>query len=150
MGMTNTLDRVDGLRDRVAELWVEGYTNNKLAEQVFREFEDIEAVPVKNTVINWRKDDVVENKIHALMRDRIGRIVRKIDQVISQKVENGDDLTVDEAIKIRKEFVPERNAFTDEKQDAAAIDEDLFGLMEDDHEFAERLMGDDEPIPDGD
>lgn len=142
MGMHSTLDRVDGLRERIAELWVEGLTNKAIAETVHREFADIEDVPVKNTIINWRKDDVVENKIHALMRERIGRVVRKTDAAIAKKLEDEDELTVDEILKIRKEFVPERDAFTDEKQDASKIDEDLFGLMEDDPEFAEKLMGD--------
>lgn len=137
--MTSTLDRVDGLRDRVAELWVEGVTNKALAETVHSEFADIEDVPCKTTVINWRKDEAVENKIHSLMRARIGRIVRRIDAVIAAKIDNADDLTVDEALKIRKEFVPERDAFTDEKQDAAKIDEDLFGAMADDPEFAKRV-----------
>jgi hypothetical protein len=141
MGMPSTLDRVDGLRERVAELWVEGLTNKAIAETVHSEFAEIEDVPVKNTIINWRKDDVVENKIHALMRERIGRIVRKTDAVIAKALDDGD-MTVDEAIKIRKEFVPERDAFTDEKQDASKIDEDLFGMMEEDPEFAEKLMGD--------
>lgn len=140
MGMTSTLDSVDGLRERIAELWVEGLTNKGIAEAVQREFAEIETVPVKNTIINWRRDDVVENKIHSLMRERIGRVVRKTDAAIDKKLENEDELTVDEIIKIRKEFVPERDAFTDEKQDASKIDEDLFGLMEDDPEFAERLM----------
>lgn len=142
MGMTSTLDRVDGLRERIAELWVEGLTNNAIAETVHSEFAEIEDVPVKNTIINWRKDEVVENKIHALMRERIGRVVRKTDAAIAKKLEDVDDLTVDEVLKIRKEFVPERDALTDEKQDASQIDEDLFGLMEDDPEFAEKLMGD--------
>lgn len=147
--MTNTLDRVDGLRDRLAELYVEGMSNKDIAETLFSEFTDIDSIPVKNTILNWRKDDVVENKVHALMRERIGRIVRKTDAAINAALEAGD-LSVDEIIKIRKEFVPERDAFTDEKQDAAAIDDDLFGLAEADPEFAERLMGgtdepDDEP-----
>lgn len=148
MGMTNTLDRIDGLRDRLAELYVEGYSNKSLAIKLHAEFVEIESVPVKGTIINWRKDETVENKIHTLMRERIGRIVRKTDAQILADLEAGD-LTVDEKIKIRKEFVPERDAFTDEKQDAAKIDEDLFGLMEEDPEFAERLMGANDE-PDGD
>jgi hypothetical protein len=140
--MTNTLDRVDGLRDRIAELWANGLTNKGIAETVHSEFAEIEDVPVKNTIINWRKDEAVENKIHALMRERIGRVVRKTDAAIDSKLENVDELTVDEVLKIRKEFVPERDAFTDEKQDSAKIDEELFGAMEDDPEFAERLMRD--------
>ena len=142
MGMTSTLDRVDGLRERIAELWVEGLTNKAIPETVHSEYAEIEDVPVINTIINWRKDEVVENKIHALMRERIGRVVRKTDAAIAKKLEDVDDLTVDEVLKIRKEFVPERDALTDVKQDASQIDEDLFGLMEDDPEFAEKLMGD--------
>src|SRR4051812_21916293 len=102
MTMQSTLDRVDGLRDRVAELWVEGLTNKAIAEAVHSEFSEIEDVPVKNTVINWRKDEGVENKINALMRARIGRIVRRTDAVIAKALDEEGELTVDEAIKIRK------------------------------------------------
>jgi hypothetical protein len=129
--MTSTLDTVDGLRDRVAELWVEGLSNNAIAEAVHSEFAEIENVPVKNTVINWRKDDVVENKINALMRARIGRIVRRTDAVIAKALDDEDALTVEEALKIRKEFAPDRDILNkEEKTDRGAAVADLFKALD--------------------
>jgi hypothetical protein len=136
--MTSTLDRVDGLRDRVAELWSEGITNMGIAEAVFKEFAEIESEPVKQTIINWRADEQVANKIHALMRERTSRLVRKVDASIENV--NWDDLTVKEKLEIRKAYAPLRDAFAgDEKPDAAKIDEDLFGAAEDDPDFGERV-----------
>lgn len=140
--MQSTLDRVDGLRDRVAELWVEGLTNKAIAEAVHSEFSDIEDVPVKNTVINWRKDEGVENKINALMRARIGRIVRRTDAVIAKALDEEGELTVDEAIKIRKEFAPDRDILNkEEKTDRGAAVADLFKAL-DEQEAAEAATPD--------
>jgi len=140
--MQSTLDRVDGLRDRVAELWVEGLTNKAIAEAVHSEFSEIEDVPVKNTVINWRKDEGVENKINALMRARIGRIVRRTDAVIAKALDEEGELTVDEAIKIRKEFAPDRDILNkEEKTDRGAAVADLFKAL-DEQEAAEAATPD--------
>lgn len=140
--MQSTLDRVDGLRDRVAELWVEGLTNKAIAEAVHSEFSEIEDVPVKNTVINWRKDEGVENKINALMRARIGRIVRRTDAVIAKALDEEGEMTVDEAIKIRKEFAPDRDILNkEEKTDRGAAVADLFKAL-DEAEAAEAATPD--------
>lgn len=127
----STLDRVDGLRDRVAELWVEGLSNKAIAETVHSEFSEIEDVPVKNTIINWRKDSQVENKVNALMRARIGRIVRRTDAVIAAALEQEGELTIDEAIKIRKEFAPDRDILNkEEKTDRGAAVADMFKALD--------------------
>lgn len=129
--MYSTLDRVDGLRDRVAELWVEGLTNRAIAETVHSEFAEIEDVPVKNTIINWRKDNQVENKVTALMRARIGRIVRRTDAVIARALDEEGEMTVDEAIKIRKEFAPDRDILNkEEKTDRGAALSDMFKALD--------------------
>jgi hypothetical protein len=143
MGMTNTLDRVDGLRDRIAELWAEGYTNKGIAETVHSEFAEIESVPVKGTIINWRHDEQVANKIHALMRDRISRIVRKTDAALAKRLENDDELTVDEIIKIRKEIAPARDVLDEaERVDPAQAASDLFGAAVDDPDLARKIASD--------
>lgn len=140
MGMTSTLDRVDGLRDLVAELWAEGYTNKAIAEAVHSEFPEIESVPVKGTIINWRHDSQVANKIHAIMRERISRIVRKTDAGLEQRLENMDDLTVDEIIKIRKEIAPARDVLDEtERADPGQVASDLFGAALDDPELAKKI-----------
>lgn len=142
MGMTSTLDRVDGLRDRVAELWADGLTNRAIAESVHSEFVEIEDVPVKNTIINWRHDEQVANKIHAIMRERISRIVRSTDSALAARLENAADLTVDEIIKIRKEIAPSRDALDkSERVDPADASSDLFGAAIDDPELAKKIAG---------
>jgi hypothetical protein len=140
MGMHSTLDRVDGLRDRVAELWADGLTNKAIAEKVHSEFSEIEDVPVKNTIINWRHDEQVANKIHAIMRERISRIVRSTDSALAARLENADELTVEEIIKIRKEIAPARDVLDDnERVDPADAASDLFGAAIDDPELAKRI-----------
>lgn len=140
MGMTNTLDRVDGLRDRIAELWADGLSNKAIAEKVHSEFAEIEDVPVKNTIINWRHDEQVTNKIHAIMRERISRIVRRTDSVLAARLENADELTIDEVIKIRKEIAPARDVLDDaERVDPADAASDLFGAAIDDPELARKI-----------
>lgn len=139
MGMTNTLDRVDGLRDRLAELYCDGLSNKELAETLHSEFAEIEEVPVKNTIINWRKDEQVANKIHAIMRERGARLIRKVDASFDNV--NWDDLTVKERLEIRKAYQPEADRFNaDDKPDPAKMDEELFGAAEEDPEFAEKLL----------
>jgi hypothetical protein len=141
--MTNTLDRVDGLRDRIAELWADGYSNKGIAETVHKEFAEIESVPVKSTIINWRHDEQVSNKIHAIMRERISRIVRCTDSALADRLENPDELTVDEIIKIRKEIAPARDVLDDaERIDPADAASDLFGAAVDDPELAKKIAGD--------
>lgn len=140
--MTSTLDRVDGLRDCIAELWADGLSNKAIAEAVEKEFAEIDSVPVKNTIINWRHDETVTNKIHAIMRERISRIVRRTDSVLAARLENADDLTIDEVIKIRKEIAPARDVLDDaERTDPADAASDLFGAAIDDPELARKIAG---------
>lgn len=141
--MQSTLDRVDGLRDRVAELWADGLSNKAIAETVHSEFSEIEDVPVKNTIINWRHDEQVTNKIHAIMRERISRIVRSTDSALAARLEKADELTVDEIIKIRKEIAPARDVLDEnERVDPGDAASDLFGAAIDDPELAKRIAGD--------
>lgn len=140
--MTSTLDTVDGLRDRIAELWAEGMSNKGIAEAVCSQFPEIETPPVKSTIINWRHDETVANKIHALMRDRIGRIVRQTDAALAKRLENDDELTVDEIIKIRKEIAPASAVLNEsERVDPADVASDLFDAAIDDPELAKRIAG---------
>lgn len=140
MGMINTLDRIDGLRDRIAELWADGYSNKGIAETVHKEFAEIESVPVKSTIINWRHDEQVTNKIHAIMRERISRIVRRTDAGLEARLENMDELTVKEIIDIRKEIAPARDVLDEaERSDPAQAASDLFGAAAEDPELARRL-----------
>lgn len=140
--MTSTLDTVDGLRDFVAEQYADGLSNKGIALAVQKHFVEIETEPVKSTIINWRKDEQVENKVHALMRDRISRIVRKTDAILANRLDKEDELTVDEVIKIRKEIAPARDILDGaERADPAQASSDLFGAAMDDPELARKIAG---------
>jgi hypothetical protein len=140
MAGQSTLDRVDGLRDRVAELWADGASNKTIAETVHSEFSEIEDVPVKNTIINWRHDEQVKNKIHSIMRERVSRIVRRTDSELISRLENADELTVKEIIDIRKEIAPARDVLDEnERVDPGDAASDLFGAAMDDPELAKRI-----------
>lgn len=136
MGRTSTLDKHDGLRQFIAERYMEGMKNQAIAESVHEAFPDIET-PTVRSIQNWRNDPEVANKIQAVTRERIARVVRRTDSAIENL--NFEELTVDEILKIRKEYVPHRDAFTDEKTDSTKVAEDLFGVMEEDPEFAEKI-----------
>ena len=143
MAGQSTLDRVDGLRDRVAELWADGASNKTIAATVHSEFAEIEDVPVKNTIINWRHDEQVKNKIHAIMRERVSRIVRRTDSELISRLENAEELTVKEIIDIRKEIAPARDVLDEnERVDPADAADDLFGAAIDDPELARKIAGD--------
>jgi hypothetical protein len=142
MAGQSTLDRVDGLRDRVAELWADGASNKTIAETVHREFSEIEDVPVKNTIINWRHDEQVKNKIHSIMRERVSRIVRRTDSELISRLENAEELTVKEIIDIRKEIAPARDVLDEnERVDPGDAASDLFGAAMDDPELAKKIAG---------
>jgi len=141
--MQSTLDRVDGLRDLIAELWADGYSNKAIAEKAHSTFAEIEDVPVKNTIINWRHDEQVKNKIHAIMRDRVSRIVRRTDSELIARLENAEELTVKEIIDIRKEIAPARDVLDEnERVDPADAADDLFGAAVEDPELARKIAGD--------
>jgi len=143
MAMQSTLDRVDGLRDLIAELWADGYSNKAIAEKAHSTFAEIEDVPVKNTIINWRHDEQVKNKIHAIMRDRVSRIVRRTDSELIARLENAEELTVKEIIDIRKEIAPARDVLDEnERVDPADAADDLFGAAVEDPELARKIAGD--------
>jgi hypothetical protein len=142
MAMQSTLDRVDGLRDLIAELWADGYSNKAIAEKAHSTFAEIEDVPVKSTIINWRHDEQVKNKIHAIMRDRVSRIVRRTDSELIARLENAEELTVKEIIDIRKEIAPARDVLDEnERVDPADAADDLFGAADEDPELARKIAG---------
>lgn len=140
--MHSTLDRVDGLRDRLAELWADGCTNRYIAETLLKEFAEIETEPCKSTIINWRKDNQVTNKVNAIMRERVSRIVRRTDAGLESRLQNMDDLTVKEIIEIRKEIAPARDVLDEaERADPAQAADDLFGAAIEDPELAKKIAG---------
>lgn len=138
MGRISTLDDHPELRDMIAVLWHEGLSNQAIADRIGNEYAALE--PSVRSIIRWRKDDEVEEKVKRLAKERITRIVRLTDNALLSRLANKvDELDVDDLIKIRKALMPNVDAFTDEKQDKAGIVAELFKQASDNPEFAERL-----------
>jgi transposase-like protein len=94
-GRPHKLDDPDTLK-AVAEAFANGATR----EAMCAAFE----VKDPGTITRWRKDPRVKAEVRKLLNDRILRISSKTDSVIEQRLQNANEMTVDDLIKIRKEF----------------------------------------------
>ncbi len=94
-GRPHFLNDPDNLK-LVAALFASGATRDEMCEQC--------DVSDPGTITRWRKDPRVKAEVRKLLHDRIMRISAKTDSVIEQRLQNAADMTVDELIKIRKEF----------------------------------------------
>lgn len=75
------------------------------------------------TITRWRRDPRV--KVHALkiIEDRVLQITRKVDGHIAERLEHASDMTVNELIMIRKEFLGGALRSQTENVDADTINE---------------------------
>lgn len=138
MARTSYLDKFPELRDFVALKYIEGYSNQAIADAVNNEWEALNVH--KDTIITWRKDDEVDAKVHRLNRERVARILRRTDTELERRLEKmAQNMDTDELIKLRKEFRPERDAHTDEKVDRAGLIQELFGAAQEDPELAQKI-----------
>lgn len=94
-GRPHKLDDQDTLK-AVAEAFANGATREAMCE----------AFEVKDpgTITRWRKDPRVKAEVRKILNDRIMRISAKTDSVIEQRLQNASEMTIDDLIKIRKEF----------------------------------------------
>lgn len=139
MARTSSLDKFPELRDFVALCYHKGMSNEAIAEAVNKEWEALETH--KDTIIRWRKDDQIQSKIHRLARERITRILRVTDNELMRRLEKmAHEMDTDELLKVRKEFVPQVDALTDEKTDKAGIVKDIFGAAREDPNLAQEMV----------
>lgn len=139
MARTSNLDKFPELRDFVALKYVEGFSNQAIADAVQREWPAL--TTHKDTIIEWRKDDEVAAKVHRLNRERAARILRVTDTEIMRRLEKmAKDMDTDELLKIRKEFLPTVEAMTDEKVDKAGLVMELFGAAREDPDLAQQII----------
>lgn len=139
MPRQSALDNFPGLRDFIAVQWHEGRNNQAIAEAIAEEWPALD--PSARTIVRWRQDEEIKQKVAVMQRDRVTRIVRRVDAQIMQRLdERAEELDIDELIKIRKALVPNVDAFTDEKQDKKGILESLFSKAHDDPDFAKSLQ----------
>lgn len=141
MARTSALDEYPELRDFVAVHWHEGFSNQAIADKVAEEWPALE--PVGRTIIRWRQDAEVEEKVARMNRERAARVVRRTDAVIMQRLDElAKEMDIDELLKIRKQFLPTVDALGEpgEKRDKAGIVKELFQKASDDPDFAKQLV----------
>lgn len=92
----------------------------------------------KDTITKWRRDPRVKAIIWKLTEDRILQVTRKVDAVITNRLEKAENMTVQELLAIRKEFLG--GSLRDKTQN---IDEDTVNeahaLLERDPGMIEKL-----------
>jgi alkanesulfonate monooxygenase SsuD/methylene tetrahydromethanopterin reductase-like flavin-dependent oxidoreductase (luciferase family) len=93
-GQTSLLNDPEKCNEIAADM-ATGMSNPDLAEKY---------EVTKRTVMRWRRDPRVRGPLHKYTEDRIMSITRRVDSKIESILDNSD-LTVQELILIRKEFL---------------------------------------------
>ena len=110
-GRPSKLDDPDTLK-QVAEAFATGCTRDDMCEMF--------GVTDPGTITRWRKDIRVKAEVRKIIDERILRISSKTDSVIEGRLQQAaNEMSVDELIKIRKEFGGSALARRDVDADAA-------------------------------
>lgn len=118
-----------GFLQLVAECFAAGMSRQAMCDEL--------DVGDKDTITRWRRDPRVKAKVQKLIEDRAIQISRKIDSVIEGKLSMAADMSIDELIKIRKEYGGSRVS-SKELADDATVDQAVDAL-EQDPELADKL-----------
>lgn len=132
MGRPSLLDQEPQLAEVIAQLYIDGKTNQQIATAIGRGVH-------KDTITDYRRDARVKNIIKKLTDERIQRITRRIDSVLEARLEKTDKIETDTLLKIRKEMLPERVEISDGTSQADAVEE-LWRAADKDPELARKLM----------
>src|SRR5881392_3522777 len=81
----------------VAEMFAAGASRQDMC--------DAFGVKDKDTITRWRRDPRVKSYALKIIEDRILQVTRKVDGVIAERLEHAHEMTVQELILIRKEFL---------------------------------------------
>jgi hypothetical protein len=84
---------------------------------------DLFGVKDPDTITRWRRDPRVKAYALKIIEDRVLQVTRKVDGVIAARLEQAEDMTVQELIMIRKEFLGGALRAQTEKADEATISE---------------------------
>lgn len=95
----------------------------------------------ERTVRDYKKNPLVKAAALKYIEDRVLRITRRTDSEIEQRLEDPADMTVDELLRVRKEFLGGalRLQTTGDAKDGQTIN-DTMEKLEGDPEFAAELQ----------
>lgn len=104
----------------VAQAFVDGNSRREMCEMF--------GVEDPDTITRWRRDPRVKVYALKLIEDRVLQVTRKVDGVIAARLENAQELTVNELLAIRKEFLGGALRAQHEKADEATVNEAMEAL----------------------
>ena len=87
---------------KVAELLAEGLSRQQVIERL--EKAGLAHVEDPMTITRWKRDPRVKGHLTKIINERVQEVTRKVDSKIAAILDR-DDLTVQELILIRKEFL---------------------------------------------
>lgn len=99
----------------VGEAFANGLSRKQMCE--------LFSVSDPDTITRWRRDPRVKAVALKLIEDRVFQITRKVDSSIAARLEDPENMTVDELLKIRKEFLGGALRAQTEKADEDTIAE---------------------------
>jgi hypothetical protein len=97
----------------VAQAFADGLSRNDMC--------DMFGVKDPDTITRWRRDPRVKTHALKLIEDRVLQVTRKVDGVIAERLEHAKDMTIQELLAIRKEFLGGALRAQTEKADEATI-----------------------------
>lgn len=109
----------DAYAQAVAEALAEGLTRegvqDRLEELGFDRPRDLA------TVTRYKRDPRVKSRLTKLINERVQEVTRKVDTIIAARLQNAEEMTIQELIAIRKEFLGGSLREETEKADAATV-----------------------------
>lgn len=84
---------------------------------------DLFGVKDKDTITRWRRDPRVKAYAFKIIEDRILQVTRKVDGVIAERLEHASEMSVQELIMVRKEFLGGALRAQTEKADSGTVAE---------------------------
>jgi hypothetical protein len=141
MARESLMDKHPDLRVLVAEKFVEGASNQEIADAINETVPNLSSPVHRETIPAYRRHPSVEALIARRRRERINLITSKIDSKIEAWLTNAKihhDIEV--LLKIRKELMPERTKEQgDEEMNEDRLVEEMFDKAYEDPDFAERM-----------
>lgn len=140
MARPNPLADPNFARD-VAEAFVAGLSRAEMCE--------LFSVRDRDTITRWRRDARVKAIAFKLIEDRVLQVTRRVDAVISQRLEDADKMTTKELLEVRKEYLGGKLREQHEKADGETVHEAQDWLSSNPEEAAEleRILAGEKPSP---
>lgn len=154
MARESLMDKHPDLRVTVAEMFVEGASNQDIADAINAELPQLPQKTHAETIVKYRRHPDVEALIARRRRERINMITSKVDSKILAWLSNAKvEHDMETLLKIRKELMPERlKEREDSELSGDQLVETMFDRAYEDPDFAERMMEavkrvDEQPTP---